>query len=91
MDAITPTIGRGARSIAVTTESEAEYTEMVHREMTRTVWKTGGCTSWYQSKSGRVIAMFPGFSFTYRRLASRFRRDHHRLRPVTSHERTAVA
>ncbi|KQU07767.1 monooxygenase [Rhodococcus sp. Leaf7] len=91
MDAITHTIGRGARSIEVTTEAEAEYTEMVHREMTRTVWKTGGCTSWYQSKSGRVIAMFPGFSFTYRRLASRFRRDHHRLRPVTSHERTAVA
>jgi hypothetical protein len=41
---------------------------MIHREMQRTVWKSGGCHSWYQSKSGHVIAMFPGFSFSYHRL-----------------------
>ena len=44
---------------------------------TRTVWHDGGCTSWYQSRSGRVIAMFPGFSFSFRRLARRFRPEHH--------------
>ena len=52
---------------------------MVHREMQRTVWKTGGCQSWYQSRSGHIVAMFPGFSFTFRRLASRFRPGHHIL------------
>ncbi len=41
---------------------------MIHREMERTVWKSGGCHSWYQSKSGHVIAIFPGFSFSYYRL-----------------------
>jgi cation diffusion facilitator CzcD-associated flavoprotein CzcO len=67
----------GARAIEVKPEAEAEYTQMIHAEMEKTVWKTGGCNSWYQSKSGHVIAMFPGFSFTYRRLASRFQARHH--------------
>lgn len=59
---------QGLRSIEVRPEAERTYTEMIHREMERTVWKSGGCKSWYQSKSGHVIAMFPGFSFSYHRL-----------------------
>lgn len=35
--------------------------------MERTVWKLGRCHSWYQSKGGYVIAVFPGLSFTYPR------------------------
>lgn len=67
----------GRQSIEVRPEAEAAYTRMIHDEMRKTVWKSGGCKSWYQSKSGHVIAMFPGFSFTYRWLASRFRLQHH--------------
>ena len=69
----------GKESIEVKPEAEEAYTAMIHSEMNKTVWKTGGCNSWYQSKSGHVIAMFPGFSFTYRQLAGRFKKDHHRL------------
>lgn len=69
----------GARSIEVRAEAEERYTRMIHREMERTVWKSGGCRSWYQSKSGHVIAMFPGFSFTFRRLTRRFRPADHAL------------
>ncbi|WP_269621216.1 flavin-containing monooxygenase [Zhongshania sp. BJYM1] len=67
----------GKQSVEVRADAENEYTQMVHSEMEKTVWKSGGCTSWYQSKSGHVVAMFPGFSFTYRRLASRFQKKHH--------------
>jgi len=59
---------QGLRSIEVRSDAERTYTEMIHREMERTVWKSGGCHSWYQSKSGHVIAMFPGFSFSFHRL-----------------------
>lgn len=69
----------GKRVVEVTPEAEAAYTGMIHREMAQTVWKAGGCHSWYQSKSGHVIAMFPGFSFTYRRLANRFKAQDHAL------------
>jgi cation diffusion facilitator CzcD-associated flavoprotein CzcO len=76
-DSIAELDNSGKQSIEVRPEAESEYTQMVHSEMEKTVWKWGGCTSWYQSKSGHVIAMFPGFSFTYRRLASRFKSKHH--------------
>ncbi|MCY0107391.1 NAD(P)/FAD-dependent oxidoreductase [Pseudomonas monsensis] len=68
LDCIRTVQAKGLRSIEVRPEAERTYTEMIHREMERTVWKSGGCHSWYQSKSGHVIAMFPGFSFSYHRL-----------------------
>jgi len=67
----------GRRAIEVRPESEANYTQMIHSEMEKTVWKSGGCRSWYQSKSGHVIAMFPGFSFTYWSMAKAFKPQHH--------------
>ncbi|MDX1451626.1 MAG: NAD(P)/FAD-dependent oxidoreductase [Oleiphilaceae bacterium] len=68
--------------IEVQSEAEARYTQKIHREMAKTVWQTGGCQSWYKSRSGKVIAMFPGFSFTFRRWASRFRSGDHRVTPA---------
>lgn len=73
-------------SIEVCAEAEEAYTSMIHREMEKTVWHDGGCTSWYRSRSGRVVAMFPGFSFSFRRLARRFRPEHHVM--TTALERT---
>ncbi len=79
MDCIELVRERGATTVDVLPEAEAAYTQKVHSEMKRTVWHSGGCASWYKSKSGHVVAMFPGFSFTFRRLTSRFRHQHHRI------------
>jgi len=63
--------------IQVRQQAEDKYTTMIHQEMIGTVWENGGCNSWYKSKSGKVIAIFPGFSFTYRRWAKKFiAKDH---------------
>jgi cation diffusion facilitator CzcD-associated flavoprotein CzcO len=77
--AIAATQAQGAKAIEVQPQAEADYTEMIHREMKQTVWQSGGCNSWYKSKSGRVIAMFPGFSFTFRRMCQAFKPAHHRF------------
>lgn len=79
MSCITTALDKGYRTVEVTPRAEAEYTAMIHREMEGTVWQAGGCNSWYKSKSGKVIAMFPGFSFTFRHLARRMDPRHHRL------------
>ena len=69
---------RGARAIEPTRAAERAWTEWVHREMEGTVWASGGCDSWYKnSRTGKVIAMYPGFSFTYRWRAVRFRPGEH--------------
>lgn len=80
LDSIRTVRRRGARCIEVRRQAEEDYTHRIHQEMERTVWHTGGCTSWYQSRSGKVIAMFPGFSFTYRWLTRRICEDHHEIR-----------
>jgi cation diffusion facilitator CzcD-associated flavoprotein CzcO len=77
VDSITKVRDAGARTVEVREEAEEEYTAMIHREMKRTVWQSGGCDSWYKSRSGRVIAMFPGFSFSFRHLARRMNPAHH--------------
>lgn len=77
--ALLSTQQQGKQAIEVTAKAEDDYTSMIHDEMNKTVWKTGGCQSWYQSKSGHVIAMFPGFSFTYRQMANRFKPHHHQF------------
>jgi cation diffusion facilitator CzcD-associated flavoprotein CzcO len=68
---------RNKQVIEVSVDAEDKYTAHIHQEMTRTVWHTGGCNSWYKSKSGKVIAMFPGFSFTFRRWAKNFKPADH--------------
>ncbi len=68
---------RNKKVVEVKAHAEERYTNHIHSEMTKTVWQSGGCNSWYKSKSGKVIAMFPGFSFTYRRWAKNFRTNDH--------------
>jgi len=65
------------KTIEIKVDAEDKYTTLIHKEMIGTVWESGGCNSWYKSKSGKVIAMFPGFSFTYRRWAKNFKTKHH--------------
>lgn len=77
--AIAAVQSRQARAIEVNADAENDYTAMIHREMKHTVWQAGGCRSWYQSKSGHVTAMFPGFSFTFRQMAKAFKAQHHQF------------
>lgn len=77
MKSISAAMHKNDKVIEVTERAEDNYTNMIHSEMTKTVWDFGGCNSWYQSKSGKVVAMFPGFTFNYRRMANNFKPEHH--------------
>lgn len=77
MNCIKTVLQSGKSTIKVKPDAENQYTQKIHSEMTKTVWHDGGCHSWYKSKSGKVIAMFPGFSFVYRRLCKRLNLGDH--------------
>lgn len=78
LDCIKRTRKGGHNAVEPTAEAEERWTDWIHTEMEGTVWASGGCSSWYQnSNSGKVIAMYPGFSFDYRLKASRFRTEDH--------------
>lgn len=63
--------------IEVKEDAEEKYTTMIHKEMEKTVWQSGGCNSWYKSKSGKVIAMYPGFSFSFLNMTKNFKSNDH--------------
>ncbi|MEE1759610.1 MULTISPECIES: flavin-containing monooxygenase [unclassified Streptomyces] len=42
------------------------WTARVHKRMERTVWNTGGCTSWYLDASGRNTTVWPGTTTEFR-------------------------
>jgi len=43
----------------------------LQRRMRGTVWATG-CSSWYQDARGKNVSLWPGFTFVFRMLTSRF-------------------
>ena len=45
--------------------------------MARTVWNTGGCSSWYLDPQGRNTTLWPRTTFTLRRLLRRFDPEHY--------------
>ncbi|MFC7220422.1 flavin-containing monooxygenase [Streptomyces polyrhachis] len=47
-------------------EAVARWNERVQRRMARTVWNTGGCTSWYLDAAGRNTTVWPGTTTEFR-------------------------
>ncbi|MGQ5636296.1 MULTISPECIES: flavin-containing monooxygenase [unclassified Streptomyces] len=48
-----------------------DWNRRVQERMKRTVWNTGGCTSWYLDDSGRNTTIWPGTTSEFRRATRR--------------------
>jgi hypothetical protein len=60
----------GLRAIDVRPEAQAAYNADIQRRLKGTVWSSG-CRSWYLDKNGKNTTLWPGFTFTFRRLTRR--------------------
>ncbi|RDU99403.1 NAD(P)/FAD-dependent oxidoreductase [Trinickia dinghuensis] len=69
---------RQARTMEVREDVEFAFNERLRDAFGGTVWMSG-CRSWYLSKRGGNTALWPGFSFTFRRLTRRVRADDYRF------------
>ncbi|MEU9381108.1 NAD(P)/FAD-dependent oxidoreductase [Streptomyces sp. NPDC048279] len=49
----------------------AAWNHKVQERMKRTVWNTGGCTSWYLDANGRNTTIWPGTTTEFRRATQR--------------------
>lgn len=61
----------GATSMDVKPARQQEFVNALQQRLGKTVWASG-CASWYLDKSGRNVANWPGFTFSYRRLTRQF-------------------
>lgn len=67
--------GRGGRAaLDARPEAVRDWNERVQRRMARTVWNTGGCSSWYLDAKGRNTTMWPGTTTEFRRATRRLER-----------------
>ena len=54
-------------TIEVRPEANRRFLAELRRRQRRTVWATGGCSSWYLDESGRDPSNWPGYTIEYRR------------------------
>ncbi|MEV5887247.1 NAD(P)/FAD-dependent oxidoreductase [Streptomyces sp. NPDC052020] len=52
-------------------EAVRAWNDRVQERMKRTVWNTGGCTSWYLDAAGRNTTVWPGTTSEFRRATRR--------------------
>jgi len=63
---------RGMASVEPRESAQAAFVAEVDAKMKGTVWTSGGCSSWYLDAHGRNSALWPGFTFTFKRRVERF-------------------
>jgi cation diffusion facilitator CzcD-associated flavoprotein CzcO len=61
----------GASAVEPRAEAQAAFVAEVERRMSGTVWTEGGCASWYMDSTGRNAALWPDFTWRFRRRAAR--------------------
>jgi cation diffusion facilitator CzcD-associated flavoprotein CzcO len=63
---------RGLASVEVKRTIQDDFNKQLHARLSDTVWMTGGCSSWYNTRSGKNTTLWPGFTFEYRFRTQRF-------------------
>jgi len=71
----------GARSIEVREDAHEAFMAELRDRQRRTVWATGGCSSWYLDEQGRDPTNWPGYTYDYRRRTARVTPDVYTLEP----------
>jgi cyclohexanone monooxygenase len=59
-------------TVEPTAAAQQRWNADIQRRMKRTVWNTGGCSSWYLDEHGRNTVLWPRTTFKFRELLARF-------------------
>jgi cation diffusion facilitator CzcD-associated flavoprotein CzcO len=62
----------GAHTLEVRADAQAAYNEKLDRMTEDTVWVTGGCTSYYIDRNGHNSALWPTYTWPFRRRLREF-------------------
>lgn len=57
---------RRLKFMDVRREAQDRYNRRLQKLLESTVWQTGGCVSWYQTRSGKNTTLWPGFTWEFR-------------------------
>jgi cation diffusion facilitator CzcD-associated flavoprotein CzcO len=71
VDALTSMASVGATAMQPTARAQRHWNLELQQRMSRTVWTTGGCSSWYLDDQGRNTVLWPGSTTSFRRATRR--------------------
>jgi cation diffusion facilitator CzcD-associated flavoprotein CzcO len=63
---------RGVHGVEVKPEVQRAFNKRLAERHARGVWATGGCVSWYRTKSGKNTTLWPGYTFEFRMRTRKF-------------------
>jgi cation diffusion facilitator CzcD-associated flavoprotein CzcO len=72
LDALQTVRRRGAVTLEVRADAQSAYNDELDRMTNDTVWVTGGCTSYYIDRNGHNSALWPTFTWPFRRRLREF-------------------
>jgi cation diffusion facilitator CzcD-associated flavoprotein CzcO len=72
LDALKTMRRRGARTLEVREQAQSAYNAELDRMTDDTVWVTGGCTSYYIDRNGHNSALWPTYTWPFRRQLREF-------------------
>ncbi len=73
MNALQAMEERKAAYVDVRPRIQNAYNRRLQGKLDGSIWKDGGCTSWYiHPESGKNVALWPGFTFRFRQQTQRF-------------------
>ena len=72
LDALRRMRGAGIDAVDVRPAAQERWNARVQEKLKRTVWNTGGCSSWYLDRHGRNATLWPDFTWKYRLQMRRF-------------------
>jgi cation diffusion facilitator CzcD-associated flavoprotein CzcO len=72
LDALRQMRQRGTTRIEVRRDAQEAYNAYIQRRLVRSVWNTGGCSSWYLDATGRNTTIWPYFTWRYWQKTRRF-------------------
>lgn len=85
-DALKTMRSQGVAAVEPHLAAQDEWNDDIQRRMRRTVWSTGGCSSWYLDAHGKNTTLWPRATFTFRRLLARFDAENYDLEPAHATE-----
>lgn len=55
--------------------AQKNFVKETEESMQGTVWTAGGCDSWYLDRTGRNSTLWPGYTFSFRKLVAKLKRQ----------------
>ena len=71
VDALQKMRKEGWATVDVKPQAQTEYNRGIQAELGKAVWQTG-CKSWYLDENGKNTALWPGFTFRFRKQTAEF-------------------